>query len=69
MTINEIKLQNALIKLNEKKEQLEYQKYVVKTFNGYTANKNLIQAEKELEEARKEYKEIFNLVYPDPEED
>lgn len=69
MTTNEIKLHNALLKLEKKKEQIEYQKYIVKIFDGYTAKKNLEKAQKELEEAQKEYKKIFDIVYPDPEED
>lgn len=69
MTTNEIKLHNAFIKLQNKKEQKEYAEYILKVFPGYTAKKNLEKAQKELEEAEEEYKEIFDLVYPDPEED
>lgn len=68
MTTNEIKLQNALVKLENKRAEVEYAEYILKVFPGYTAKKNLEKAQKELEEAQKEYSKIFDIVYPDPED-
>lgn len=68
MTTNEIKLHNAFIKIENKRAEVEYAEYILKVFPGYTAKKNFEKAQKELEEAEEEYKEIFDLVYPDPED-